>query len=96
MVLPVLDVPINRIFSPLGKAQGEQSMEIQTGEQSFKAGGVGLSKKPRDQTKNPFINRQILNTLPSTAFFTKNDNANKIDLARSSEGAELTHSNLES
>jgi hypothetical protein len=49
-------------------------------EQSFKAGGVGLSRKPKDQTKNSFSNRQIVNTLPFSAFFTKNDNANKIDL----------------
>jgi hypothetical protein len=45
-----------------------------------KAGGVGFSKKPADQTKNSFSNRQIVNTLPFSAFFTKNDNANKIDL----------------
>ena len=46
----------------------------------IKAGGVGLSRKPGDQTKNSFVNRQIVSTLPFSAFFTKNDNANKIDL----------------
>jgi len=46
---------------------------------NIKAGGVGISIKPEDQTKNSFSNRQIVNTLPFSAFFTKNDNANKID-----------------
>ena len=41
------------------------------------------------------MNRRILNTLPFSTFFPENDNANKIDLPRHSEGAELTHSNLE-
>jgi len=48
-------------------------------EHIFKAGGMGISRKPGDQTKNSFSNRQIVNTLPFSAFFTKNDNANKID-----------------
>jgi hypothetical protein len=30
----------------------------------FKAGGVGLSRKPGDQTKNSFNNRQIVNDVP--------------------------------
>jgi hypothetical protein len=30
-------------------------------EQSFKTGGVGFSRKPGDQTKNSFINKQIDN-----------------------------------
>jgi len=28
-----------------------------------KVGGVGLSKKPEDQTKNPFSNRQRVNNV---------------------------------
>jgi hypothetical protein len=32
-------------------------------EQSFKAGEVGFSRKPKDQTKNSFINRQIVNSV---------------------------------
>jgi hypothetical protein len=32
-----------------------------TSEQNLKAGGVGLSRNPGDQTKNSFINRQIEN-----------------------------------
>jgi hypothetical protein len=48
-------------------------------EQNFKAGGVGFSRESEDQTKNSFTNRQIVNTLPFSAFFTKNENGNKID-----------------
>ena len=48
----------------------------------IKAGGVGLSRKPGDQIQNSFSLRQIVTTLPFSAFFTKNDNANKIDLTQ--------------
>ncbi len=49
-----------------------------------KTGGIGLSRKPADQAKNFFSNKQKVNTLSFSAFFAKNDNANKIDLTRQS------------
>jgi hypothetical protein len=40
-------------------------------QRNFKAGGVGISRKPEDQTKNSFSNRQILNNVsfPTFDFF---------------------------
>jgi hypothetical protein len=42
-------------------------------ETSFKACGVGLSRKPGDQTKNSFTNRQIVDNVsfPTFDFFRK-------------------------
>ncbi len=39
-----------------------------------------FSKKPKDHTRNSFSIRQIVNTLPFSAYFTKNNNANRIGL----------------
>jgi hypothetical protein len=56
----------------------------------IKAGGVGLSRKPGDQTKNSFSNRQIVSYVPFFTFFAGKDNANKIDLTPISVGRQIS------